>query len=211
MVDENTARYCECRTVKETKRMLKESGLDKAFQDKTFNNFIAKDQTFKKAKELAKNYAENFEVFSQQDNHSIAFLGQVGAGKTHLSIAIGRELIKKRIPIIYMQYRIDISRIKMNMIEQDFYYKQIRKFQEASVLIIDDLYKGKINNSDINIIFEIINYRYLNKLPLIISSEKNYNQILDFDEAIGTRIMEMCKERSVIFNNDARLNYRIMG
>lgn len=66
----------------------------------------------------------------------------------------------------------------------------------VEVLIIDDLFKGKINESDINIVFEIVNYRYMNmnNLPIIVSSEFTSENLLYFDEGVGSRIIEMCKD-----------------
>ena len=64
--------------------------------------------------------------------------------------------------------------------------------------------------SDINIIFEIINYRYFNNKPIIVSTEKYKSDLLKIDEAIGSRILEMCDK----FNIEVRgkgLNYRIYG
>lgn len=54
---------------------------------------------------------------------------------------------------------------------------------------------GKTTESDINIMFEIINYRYLNSKAIIVSSELTQDRLLDFDEAVGSRIIEMCKGR----------------
>ena len=40
--------------------------------------------------------------------NSIAFLGQVGGGKTHLSVAIGLNILKnKKISVVYFNYRDD--------------------------------------------------------------------------------------------------------
>lgn len=57
------------------------------------------------------------------------------------------------------------------------------------------LQNGKTTESDINIMFEIINYRYLNSKAIIVSSELTQDRLLDFDEAVGSRIIEMCKGR----------------
>lgn len=57
------------------------------------------------------------------------------------------------------------------------------------------LLNGKTTESDVNIMFEIINYRYLNNKPIILSSELIQDRLLDFDEAVGSRIIEMCKGR----------------
>ena len=63
------------------------------------------------------------------------------------------------------------------------------------ILVIDDLFKNGAADADVRIIFEILNYRYLNRLPIIISSEMVSFELLDIDEAIGSRIREMCKDR----------------
>ena len=39
------------------------------------------------------------------------------------------------------------------------------------MLLIDDLFKVSISKSDVNIMFEIVNFRYFNNLPIIISCE----------------------------------------
>lgn len=39
------------------------------------------------------------------------------------------------------------------------------------MLLIDDLFKGSISKSDVNIMFEIVNSRYFNNLPIMISCE----------------------------------------
>ncbi len=130
--------------------------------------------------------------------NSIAFIGQVGSGKTHLSIALAVNFLRnKQISVIYMPYRNTITKIKQNMIDEKYYSKVLSKYQKAKILLIDDLFKGKINESDTNIMFEIINYRYINYLPMIVSSEFTVERLLDFDEAIGSRIIEMAKDYTV--------------
>ena len=57
--------------------------------------------------------------------------------------------------------------------------------------------------------FEIINYRYLNFMPVIVSSEFPIEKILDFDEGIGSRIYEMCRDYIVENKRDFKNNYRL--
>lgn len=192
------------------KRILKNSGISEAFRKKNFKNFEIKNRPLliAHARKMAIDYVTNFEELRHSKNNSIAFLGQVGAGKTHLSIAIANELMKKNIGVLYMQYREAITQLKQNMMDEVYYQNEIGKYKTASVLLLDDLYKGKITESDANIMFEIINYRYLKGLPIIVSSEFTVDGLLDFDEAIGSRIIEMCKGRIIEFN-DPELNYRL--
>lgn len=80
----------------------------------------------------------------------------------------------------------------------------------AEILLIDDLFKGKVNETDINIMFEIINHRYINKLPIICSTEYLVEEILSFDEAIGSRIYEMSKDFMFEIKGQEN-NYRLKG
>jgi DNA replication protein DnaC len=212
IIDEktNTARPCKCREVKAYKRILKSSGISEAFRRKSFDNFKINNPLTAQAKKMAINYVRYFSRIKDQRNNSIAFLGQVGAGKTHLSIAIANELMKQNVGVLYMQYREAITHLKQNMLDEEYYQKEMCKYKTASVLLIDDLYKGKITDSDLNIMFEIINYRYLKQLPIIVSSEYTVDKLLNFDEAIGSRIIEMCKKHIIEFHGQ-ELNYRING
>lgn len=73
---------------------------------------------------------------------------------------------------------------------------------------VDDLLKGRITESDVNILYEIVNYRYMNNLPFIISTEKSIGELLSFDEAIGSRIIEMCRG-NIVQLQGKELNYRL--
>ena len=55
---------------------------------------------------LAKEYVKNFDKSCK--NKSIIFVGQVGSGKTHLSMAIANSLMEKGVGVLYMPYRDNI-------------------------------------------------------------------------------------------------------
>lgn len=216
--DSNSARPCKCREAKQYRRILQASGISEAFLKKTFKNFIPKHQSTAAAKQMAIDYVKEFDKISNTEENSIAFLGQVGSGKTHLSIAIANELMKRGIGVRYMQYREDIMKIKQSAVDEIAYTREINKYKNDTVLLIDDLYKGAVyknrmgyeavNEADLRAMFEIINYRYLKKAPMIISSEYTVDQLLDFDEAIGSRIIERCKGH-IIELHGMELNYRL--
>ena len=58
--------------------------------------------------------------------------------------------------------------------------------------------------------FEIVNHRYLKKLPTITSTEKTFEELLEIDEAVGSRFIEMSKAYLVCLVGK-KLNYRIYG
>jgi DNA replication protein DnaC len=201
---------CECYEKEQLKRLWETSGINTEQTDLTFTTFKTFNEATKTAKETATKYYKNFENIGNTRKNSISFIGQVGSGKTHLAVAIALNFIKKGIQVKYMPYRDVITKIKMNMRDDEYYHKLLGQYQASKVLLIDDLFKGKVNDTDINIMFELINYRYLNNLPMIISSEFTADRMLDFDEAIGSRILEMCRDYTVELIGQEN-NYRLRG
>ena len=208
---DNEAVPCECRALREAESILKHSGISKEFSKKTFDNFDYSRNAFAvNIYTLAKCYANSFKDIEKERCNSVLFMGQSGCGKTHLSLAIANNFMKNGIGVVYMNYREDMTSIKQNILDSEVYNKYLNRYKNARVLLIDDLFKGNITPSDINIIFEIINYRYFNNKPIIVSTEKYKSDLLKIDEAIGSRILEMCDK----FNIEVRgkgLNYRIYG
>ena len=212
--DENgyeIAYQCSCRAIRQAKDMMGRSGISAEFQKKTFDNFITKNSPqLSNAKTKATNYVKNFEQTEHDRYNSIMFCGQVGAGKTHLGTAICGELMNSGVAVIYMAYRNAVTRLKQNIIDEQSYNRELNQYTSARVLYIDDLLKGRLTETDINIMYEIVNYRYMNNMPIIISTEKTPNDILVFDEAIGNRLIEMSRG-NIIHLQGKELNYRLFS
>lgn len=214
----NRATPCKCREIKQYKRMLESSGISKTFLSKTFDNYTTKLDMQKKAKEAAINFVNNYGSVNDEGGYCIALLGQPGAGKTHLSIAVANELMSRGIGVLYMPYREAIVSLKQCSMDQENYNREIGRYKNASVLLIDDLFKGAVkkafngqnvlNPSDANIMFDIINHRYLKQAPIVFSSECRLLDFLEFDEALGSRIMAMCKGYVIEFKGK-QFNYRL--
>ena len=203
---------CKCVEIRNSIMRMKRSGLKDIIKDYTFDKFIATENWQKAIKEAAMEYANEPEGWF--------FLGgQSGAGKTHLCTAICREFLLAGKRVKYMLWRDDVVKIKGAVTDSEEYSKLIDQYKTIDVLYIDDLFKtGKDNynqvqkptGADINVAFEIINYRYNNpKLLTIISSELTEDELLDIDEAIGGRIYERAKAFTIGKSRDR--NYRIKG
>ena len=209
ILSDEGASPCECRAVREAERILDNSGISEEFRKRRFENFdYSKNKDILNAYVMAKSYANNFEGIVNTNNHSLIFMGQPGSGKTHLSLAIANHLMINGVGVLYMSYRECITSIKQSIMDSENYNRAVSRYKNARVLLIDDLFKGSITASDINIMFEIINYRYLNKKPIIISTEKYVNDLLDIDEALGSRIIEMCGAYNLELRGK-NLNYRL--
>lgn len=202
-------RPCKCRDMLKVQKIWEQSGISVNDIDKSFTNFEAWNKEVKAMKDKATSYYLQFEKIKGDRCNSIMLCGNPGCGKTHLALALANNLLKKKsVPVVYMPYRDVITKLKQNMTDEEYYKKTLSKYQNAEVLLVDDLFKGKINDTDINIMFELINHRYLNMLPMIISTEFTVDKLLSFDEAIGSRLYEMAKAY-VVQIEGIKNNFRI--
>ena len=201
---------CECYEKSMSLLRLKNSGISEEFQKKGFKEFecngIVKLQ---EAKEKAIKYYQNFLENETSRHNSIVFCGQPGSGKTHLGMAICNNLLNVcHVGVTYMAYRNAITKMKQVLMDKENYYATIHPYCCARLLYIDDLFKGKPTEADLNIIYELVNFRYMNNKPMVISTEKLQEELVEVDEAIGSRILEMCRGNMVKLEG-RELNYRL--
>lgn len=204
------ATRCRCFAIRRTRGLLRYSGISEEFCKKTFANFTTGGNgQLEKAKNKAMQYVAGFAQFENDRFNSILFAGQVGAGKTHLGMAICNELLNAQgVGVIYMPYRDAVTKIKQTVMDRENYNAAIWQYCNARLLYIDDLLKGRLTEADLNILYELVNYRYMHNKPMVISTEKTPESLVDFDEAVGSRILEMCRGNIVIFRGQ-ELNYRL--
>ena len=198
-------RECECMARRRSIYRMERSGLKKVIDKYTFSSYEAPESWQKKVKQKALEYL-NF------DRGWFYIGGQVGSGKSHICTAIAGELIKRNKSVIYMQWVSDVGRLKTLKLDEE-YQSTIQNFQRAEVLYIDDFFKteqGKNpTTADINIAFEILNYRYNNDSQTILSSEKTLRDLLNIDEAVASRIKEKAGDFALSINKDTVKNYRL--
>ncbi|MCR6516299.1 ATP-binding protein [Clostridium sp. LY3-2] len=209
LTKDNTYIQCDCIKLIRDRELFERSGINFKDIDKSFSTFVAWNDEVRSMKDIATSYYLNFSENRGKRSNSIMFCGSPGSGKTHLALALANNLMnKKNISVVYMSYRDVITKLKQNMVNESIYTSELEKYKNADVLLIDDLFKGKISETDINIVFEIINHRYLKYAPIIISTEMFTNGLLDVDEAIGSRLIEMSKSNLVEIRGREN-NYRL--
>jgi DNA replication protein DnaC len=112
-----------------------------------------------------------------------------------------------------MRWRDESAKLKALVNDAIEYSRLIRELKKVEVLYIDDFFKVQRGQqptpADINLAFEILNYRYANKLQTIISSEKTLDDILLIDDAVGGRIYELAKGFGMSLAYDKSKNFRL--
>jgi DNA replication protein DnaC len=217
IVEGDLYKECSCVAMKRYKELLKQSEFKGLLDKYDFSTYQPKNVMQRIALQTALKYVEDFENIRTQKNNGVAFLGQSGAGKSHLSTCIGKGLLEKRIPLKYMSYINDIQGLKMaktkSFDDPEVYLREINKYKSAPVLIVDELFKtkegehGKISSADITIMLDIYNYFIATGKPIITNSQRTVNQLREIDEALAGRIIEMSEGRVVEFVGK-ELNHR---
>jgi len=187
---------CECKEIRKRLRRIKASGLEKSIKEQTFETFRTEEPWQKAMFDKAKQYAGE----GVSEGRWFYIGGQVGCGKTHICTAIAGKLINE-MPVCYEVWPQTANRLKALKMDAEGYEYEIGKLQRAEVLYLDDFFKPMTGHdgyktmptvADMQLAFEILNYRYINRMPTIISSEWRLDNLGEMDEAIWSRIVERC-------------------
>lgn len=203
---------CDCMKIRRCVWEMEKSGLRNVIRELTFDAYTATDAWQKTLKDGAMSYANKLEGW-------LLFCGQSGSGKTHLCTAVCRQRLLAGDEVRYMPWRDKIAELKSMSLDSERRSEIITGYKTAEILYIDDLYKvgkaadGTCNptGADIGLAFEIINHRYINHLPTIVSTEKTPQELVEIDEATGSRIIEMASGHIFSISRDQKKNYRLRG
>ena len=204
---------CKCMDIRRAIWRLKQSGLADSIKEYTFKRFENRgpwcEALVKKAKAFL---SEGVDAGAW-----LYFGGQPGCGKTHICTAVCRELLAKK-PVYYMLWTTESKKLRAIVNDAEDYERELRRLEDIDVLYIDDLFKPTKNDkgeivlptsAEMKLAFELINFRDVTKKTTIISSEWFLDELIDLDEATGSRIAKRSRGYHLSIARDREKNYRI--
>lgn len=191
-------------------KVFNNSNMTKRGARRTFETFQT-NKSNRTAFEIAKKYAEDWDKFKVEGT-GLIFIGKYGTGKTHLAFAIANYLLNKGVPVVYETLINLMEKLKSGYDRENNvdYYEIIKLYCECDLLIIDDLGKEKLSEWVLEKLFQIINTRYENMLPILITSnysEKDMIRRLSYGndgiaaESLVSRLNEVCLEVDMNFDD----------
>ena len=194
-------RQCACVEERRRKRLFKSSHITEAFQQISFDSFVldGRPACIHDAYYSVRHWLDVFDSIRHTARNSIALLGEPDTGKTHLLIAASNVLINRGVSVLYFPWVEGSNELREAVAKKEDVQSRIDAMKTVDVLYIDDLYKGRKEPTEFQQewLFEVVNYRYLNNLPLMVSSELFVDQLIKFDKGIARRIYEPAQTHKV--------------
>jgi DNA replication protein DnaC len=167
------------------------------YHDKTFKTFSFRTSelsgemrdNLRQAVEVAKNFAEDPQDW-------LVFTGNYGCGKTHLAAAISNERAYRGYPVMFVVVPdlLDYLRAAFSPDSNSPLYKRFDEVRMCSLLIMDDLGTESATPWAREKLYQIVNYRYMARLPTVITTSLTMAEI---DPRIRVRILD--ENRCLVF------------
>jgi len=183
---------CGCNLGDRTERLLRQARIPPRYEHCAFENFdIRKDlasgqenSTLRWARTLAERFVEEYPT-----EFGLLFVGPTGAGKTHLSVAVLRELIlRKGVECLFYDFRDLLKEIQgsYNAVSNTSELRVLEPVLDVEVLLLDEM--AALNPSDWvkETLAFIINSRYNRKRVTLITTTLPFGETLRFAPARTT-------------------------
>lgn len=195
-------KICSCKktlmvNIAREKSMLNEQMSTQNFDNFDLNVFDTKiNPTFKISQreymENIRNYLYDYSTNYTEKDKSILLYGPVGVGKTYMLSSVAREIINRGYSVVYMS-AMQLLKKLFSIRYKNFNDQPQPEVEEilydCDVLMIDDL--GTENSSDTNIslLFDLLNYRIQQQKTTMISTNISLDDLSEqYDARIASRI-----------------------
>ena len=153
---------CDCRRSNRAGRSLDAARIPPRFRECDFHNYYPKNDS----QYFAHNFASRLVDEYPAVDAGLLFMGSVGVGKTHLAIAILKDLIEKKgVTCLFYESGSLLKAIQdsYNPISQNSEMRVLAPVYQAEVLVLDELGATVPTNWVRDTMYQIINTRYNNK------------------------------------------------
>ncbi|HWQ04774.1 MAG TPA: ATP-binding protein [Longilinea sp.] len=127
-------------------------------------------------------------TFAQTLSGWLFLSGSYGCGKTHLAAAIANYVVGQGVPTLFLTVPDLLDWLRFSYDSTDANFEQrFDEIRNIRLLVLDDLGTQNATAWAQEKLYQIINYRYNNKLPMVVTSNQNLDEI---DGRIRSRLKD---------------------
>ena len=153
------ARLCHCRIRDSRRKLFEAARIPRRYSECSLDNFKTEANS---SQNIAFRYACRLVLDYPAVDRGLLFIGPVGVGKTHLSVAILTGLIEKGVPCLFCEFGSLLKQIQdsYNPISQTSEMRVLAPVYQAEVLVLDELGATIPTDWVRDTMYQIINKRY---------------------------------------------------
>ena len=166
------------RRTKARQRLFEASGMPAAWERRSLRDWNATTFDEQKALDIAKEALSA--AIETREIPSLYIVGTVGTGKTMLASCLARDLHRAEKPAMWSSVGAMLSDIKAAFGSREITEQEVLgKYQTTPLLVLDDMGKEKATIWSTEQLFRVIDARYNNELPTIVTSNYNSRGLLE--------------------------------
>jgi DNA replication protein DnaC len=194
-------RRCQCADSVRKNRLLERADIPARYRHcrlASFEIWNQDDPTLVRARRAV----EEFVNLYPQVDKGLLLMGPVGTGKTHLAVAALQQLIlDKGVPGLFTDFTALVLEIQMTFDGQGSKRDILGPLVDVELLVLDELGAGKATQWVMDLLYYLVNTRYLNGRHTIFTT--NYSDFVStpgqesltdrVSARIRSRLFEMCR------------------
>ncbi len=164
---------CDCRHQQRDRRLLERARIPRRYRQCDFESFAGHNESLQNAKVKAQGFVREYPSLDSDKGKGLLFLGDPGVGKTHLTVAILKQLMEQKgVECLFCPYQELLKQIRESYdpVSLSTESQVLQPVLHTEVVVIDDLGANRVTDWVEDTVTYILNYRYNERKTTLLTS-----------------------------------------